>query len=325
MNSAQTLDNLVRNWKSQGHTRAELLVLQAEAMLGWPYAWGASGQDCTPEKRQYFMNRSSISAGDANLIEKRCQVLNGSHALCSGCKYYPGGAKTRIQDCQGFMKEIHKAAGITLKGGGCTSMWNDNSNWSEKGLIRDLPSGAVCLVFKHISSTGKMDHVGLHIGGGNLIHCSGEVKWGKTSEKGWTHYAIPKGLEEAGSAGAGNQGGATMWRSTIRKGSRGADVLYCQDLLMALGYDVGRSGADSIFGANTREAVKAFQSDHSMADDGIVGPMTWDALEKAAEAGNPAPAAGFYTVTIPHLPESRAQELMKAYPGAEMRKEAEEE
>ena len=116
-----------------------------------------------------------------------------------------------------------------------------------------------------------------------------------------------------------------MWRSTIRKGSRGEDVLYCQDLLMALGYDVGRSGADSIFGANTREAVKAFQSDHSLAADGIVGLMTWDALEKAAaEAGNTAPAAGLYTVTIPHLPESRAEELRKAYPGAEMRKEEEE-
>lgn len=300
MNSAATLDNMIRNWKNEGHTKAELLVLQADAMLGWPYVWGASGQDCTPEKRTYFMNRSAIGAGDAELIRKRCQILNGSAALCSGCKYYPGGAKTRIQDCQGFMKEICKTVGITLKGGGCTSMWNDNSNWTEKGLIKDMPAGAVCLVFKHNSSTGKMDHVGLHIGGGNIIHCSGEVKRGKTSEKGWTHYAIPKGLEGGGLV-------PDPGKPTLRRGSRGEYVTLLQTMLVQRGYDIGKWGADGSFGAATESAVKSFQKDHGLTSDGIVGEKTWDALESGEQE--------LYTVTIQHVSRSVADEIIKKFGG----------
>ena len=313
MNSAATLDNMVRNWKSQGLGKAAILVKQAETMMGWPYAWGATGQDCTPEKRQYFMDRSAIGEGDRELIKKRCQVLNGSAALCAGCKYYPGGAKTRIQDCQGFMKEMCKAVGITLYGGGCTSMWNDNSNWSRKGPISELPPGQVCLVFKHISSTGKMDHVGLHIGSGNIIHCSGEVKRGKTTDKGWTHFAIPKGLE--------GEDQMPVWRATIRKGSTGADVIYVQDILMALGYDLGRSGADGKFGTKTMEAVKKFQMEHGLDADGIVGPMTYEALENATGGDTPAPAGKYYRAVINHISAEQAEVLKGLYPGCEITEE----
>jgi len=303
MNSAAYVDNMIDNWKTMGLSRAEIIVLQAEAMLGWPYVWGASGQDCTPDKRRYFMNRSSIPSGDKENVKKRCQVLNGSASGCSGCKFYPGGARTRIQDCQGFEKEIHQKVGITLKGGGATSMWNDNSNWSVKGPISEMPSGAVCLVFKHISSTGKMDHVGQHIGGGNIIHCSGTVKRGKITDGGWTHYAIPKGLEES----------EMPTRQMIRRGSRGEDVLYVQDLLQALGYDIGASGADGIFGKDTEKAVKAFQTSCGLTADGIVGQMTYAALEKAAE--DLSPAVRTYTVTIRGLTKEQADEIAGKYGG----------
>lgn len=311
MNSAAYLDNKIREWKRQEWSKAEIVVLEADAMLGWPYVWGASGQDCTPERRRTFMDRSAIGEGDRELIRKRCQVLNGSAGDCGGCKYYPGGARTRIQDCQGFMKEIFKPVGITLKGAGCTSMWNDNSNWIVKGPIAEMPQGMVCLVFKHISSTEKMDHVGLHIGGGNIIHCSGEVKRGKTTEKGWTHYAVPKGLEGVEPM--------PVWRTTIRKGSRGEDVRYCQDILMANGYYVGNSGADGIFGTKTLEAVKLFQKEHGLDPDGIVGPLTWDALEAAA-GGEDKPEKT-YTATIRGLTAEQAEEIRAKYSDAEIREE----
>lgn len=293
MNSAQTVDAMVNGWKRQGLSKAEIVVKMAEAMLGWPYAWGATGQDCTPEKREYFMNRSAIGAGDAELIRKRCQVLNGSHALCAGCKY----AGTRIQDCQGFVKELCKAVGITLSGGGCTSMWNTGGNWQEKGLIADMPD-AVCLVFKHIASTGKMDHVGLHIGGGQIIHCSGEVKRGKTSEKGWTHYAIPKGMEGVV---------PVTDKPTLRRGSSGEYVTLLQTMLIQRGYDVGRWGADGSFGAGTESAVKLFQSDHGLANDGIVGVLTWSALESGETET--------YTVTVQHVSRTVAEAIVGQYGG----------
>ncbi len=78
----------------------------------------------------------------------------------------------------------------------------------------------------------------------------------------------------AGNTGAGNTTGST--RATVRSGNRGADVTYLQQRLAALGYKPG--AADGIFGAKTLAAVKAFQKDHRLTVDGIVGPKTWAAL-----------------------------------------------
>ena len=59
-----------------------------------------------------------------------------------------------------------------------------------------MPLNAVCCVFQYNSSEKNMQHTGLHIGGGQIIHCSGKVKQGSTKDKTWTHYAIPKGMQE---------------------------------------------------------------------------------------------------------------------------------
>lgn len=66
-------------------------------------------------------------------------------------------------------------------------------------------------------------------------------------------------------------------RSTVRFGSRGADVMYLQQRLTAKGYGVG--SIDGIFGNKTLEAVKAFQVENNLAVDGIVGIKTWAAIE----------------------------------------------
>ena len=69
---------------------------------------------------------------------------------------------------------------------------------------------------------------------------------------------------------------ADTTRATVRSGSRGADVTYLQQRLTALGYKPGT--ADGIFGSKTLAAVRAFQTDHKLAVDGIAGPKTWTAL-----------------------------------------------
>lgn len=74
--------------------------------------------------------------------------------------------------------------------------------------------------------------------------------------------------------GAGDTADTT--RATVRSGSRGADVTYLQQRLTALGYKPGT--ADGIFGSKTLAAVRAFQTDHKLAVDGIAGPKTWAAL-----------------------------------------------
>ena len=310
MYSASRVNQMTAEWKAQGLSKAEIVVKGAEARLGWPYAWGASGQDCTPDKRRYFMNRSSIAPGDAELIRKRCQALS-SGSSCSGCKYYPGGEKTCIQDCQGFMKELFKTVGITLTGAGATSMYNSNTLWVQKGPISGMPRDQVCLVFKQVGN--KMEHVGLHIGNGQIIHCSVEVKRGSTSEKGWTHYAIPKGLD--GTAPVPVTPEPQNTTPTLRKGSRGEYVTLLQTRLLMMGYDLGSYGADGAFGTKTQEAVKRFQQDRGLTADGIVGPKTWAELDKS-----PAEET-LYTVRIPHLHRTEADSIAAKYSGATVTKE----
>ena len=71
-------------------------------------------------------------------------------------------------------------------------------------------------------------------------------------------------------------------RPTVQYGSRGSDVSYMQQCLVDLGYSLPRYGVDGVFMSETLAAVKAFQADHGLEVDGVCGPLTWTALEKAA-------------------------------------------
>ena len=64
----------------------------------------------------------------------------------------------------------------------------------------------------------------------------------------------------------------------LRKGDSGEDVKELQMFLISKGYSCGASGADGDFGEGTYKAVCAFQRDHGLDVDGIVGPATWYAL-----------------------------------------------
>lgn len=57
----------------------------------------------------------------------------------------------------------------------------------------------------------------------------------------------------------------------LRKGSTGNDVKRLQGLLMVY--------QDGVFGPITEESVKAFQNEHGLFPDGIVGEKTWAVLE----------------------------------------------
>ncbi|HHW02085.1 MAG TPA: peptidoglycan-binding protein [Thermoanaerobacterales bacterium] len=64
----------------------------------------------------------------------------------------------------------------------------------------------------------------------------------------------------------------------LRRGMRGDDVRELQSKLQSLGYNVGP--IDGIFGPLTEKAVKQFQKDNGLKVDGIVGPQTYDMLER---------------------------------------------
>jgi peptidoglycan hydrolase-like protein with peptidoglycan-binding domain len=73
--------------------------------------------------------------------------------------------------------------------------------------------------------------------------------------------------------------------NTIAIGMEGGIVKALQDALISLGYYVGATGADGIFGPATEQAVRRFQAAQGLQTDGIVGPWTEAALQKAHGVG----------------------------------------
>lgn len=85
----------------------------------------------------------------------------------------------------------------------------------------------------------------------------------------------------------------------LRQGERGDEVKAMQETLTKLGYRDAQGRElvpDAHFGARTEDALRAFQRDHGLKDDGIAGPKTLEALKigerqplisDASHPGNP--------------------------------------
>lgn len=75
-------------------------------------------------------------------------------------------------------------------------------------------------------------------------------------------------------------------QSYPEKGSRGTHVTALQTSLQNLGYTNPNGtplGTDGKFGGNTDLALKAFQRDHHLKDDGVAGPRTLEAIKEAQQ------------------------------------------
>lgn len=293
MNTAAKVYEILEGLKAQGLTKAEIVWRLAEACLGWPYVFGAVGELCTKANRQkYYNNYINTKPAEAEQIKKRCQILGSGKPSCTGCSYYPGDS-TRCYDCRGFTRWCLAQVDISLQGAGATSQWNNESNWSLKGKIEDLPPGVLACFFHADGSV--MQHTGF-IKDGTTIHCSGTVKK-ETPSKKITHFAVPKGLDEV-----------PCKYPTLRRGSSGEYVKLLQEKLIEQGYDLGSYGADGKFGAKTEAAVRQFQKDWGLEQDGVAGPRTWERLMTAPVREK------FYSVTIRHLDKTQAEAMANAYP-----------
>jgi len=83
---------------------------------------------------------------------------------------------------------------------------------------------------------------------------------------------------------------------SIGSGASGAEVKAIQNILQGQGYNVGP--IDGLYGPQTQAAVSAFQKSKSLVPDGIVGPLTWDALQ-----GKPPAPAVLPPLSAPATPE----------------------
>lgn len=67
----------------------------------------------------------------------------------------------------------------------------------------------------------------------------------------------------------------------ITQGDRGPAVEDVQKRLLMLGFDLGPTGVDGVFLGATLTAVRRFQAERRLAEDGVVGDETWSALVDA--------------------------------------------
>ena len=271
------------------------------------YIYGVTHEKWTAEKQAAYVNAFSNDPDRKN-----------------SCKYGGKWAGHWVADCSGLFSWAFKQLGGTMYHGSNTMY---KSYCTEKGTLSngkrtdgmELKPGTALFT----GTENDHGHVGLYIGNGKTIEAKGTqagVIEGRADDKKWTFWGELKGVDygNAGNAGNDNQGfpDNTGWHPTIRRGSTGLDVTDCQTMLYTLGYGLGPDGIDGDYGRNTEKAVKEFQSDHRLAVDGVCGPMTWDALEKAVASLESKPKDSTYTVCIHGLDKTQADALKNRYPGS---------
>ena len=269
-----TKDEIVRAWCTQ--------------RIGCPYIYGATGKACTPAYREARMAQYPAYAAK---IKRNCPRLSGSATTCQDCRWCDPetGEGKPAYDCAQFSRFAMDAVGISLVSG-ANSQW-EKTRWQEHGDIADLPNdlfGRVFLVFRWDADKKRMGHVGVYTGDGYVIHAKGHdygVVCQKLDAVNFSHFGVPYGLYEDA---------VPVDHPTLRQGDKGDAVKTLQNMLILLNYlpvfgSSGKSSADGIFGPKTEEAVRAFQRDQGWEPDGVVGPATWDALEKATAHDEDSP------------------------------------
>lgn len=266
----------------------------ALAQVGAAYIYGATADKCTIGRRTTQAERYPEYADN---IYGECPALSGEGVGCVGCQW-----QGRLAfDCATLTRFAAEAAGLALPSG-ATSQWQADG-WCASGLIEQLPRGLVCFVYRRRDD--RMVHTGIYLGDGTVVeargHADGVIR-SDVCDYPWTHWAILGGMAAPE--------GATLLQAlpVLRKGCRGEDVVRLQEALIAAGYGCGEKGADGRFGTATRTAVMAMQRDEGLTVDGIVGEMSWAALDKLASGTR-------YTVTVSGVSEAVARRIVADYGG----------
>lgn len=189
---------------------------------------------------------------------------------------------------------------------GCKG-WNGNSYHIEvegkyNGVIHDYRTGSGLANWK-VSAWAQaeiLEWMGWKADGvriklhkeGNTSHkaCPGVVPKAWIIEQ--IKAATGPGLIYPGADSASTQAPAPVIpkpRQTLKKGMTGGDVPVLQIKLKSLGRYDGLIDGD--FGPKTERGVKLFQASQGLREDGICGPLTWQALEKAVQPPKPAPVS----------------------------------
>ena len=217
-----------------------------------------------------------------------CSEANLGYDQSQRWNIVPGGEA----DCSSLVIHVLREAGFDT--GGATYTGNMRANLTARGwmVVATYPQSAAGLRAGDVL-LNDANHVAMYLGGGYLGQASiDERGWASGGQSGdqtdhetnvspfyvYRHGGWPAVLRYVG----GQTAVVTASLSADPYNPNGYDVAYVKDVqsrLESLGYSVGSSGADGILGADTFNAVKAYQAAVGLATDGIPGPDTLGALK----------------------------------------------
>lgn len=168
--------------------------------------------------------------------------------------------------CAAFVGAVLAEIGIPPSG---SLMARSYMTWGKKVHVNDMVEGDIAVIPRGKPPAGHVFFV-LRVENGRVYGLGGNQK-DQVSEESWPLSSVIAARRADPSVYSG--------RATVKEGSRGAMVLDLQDQLRRLRYFNGK--IDGNFGPLTRASVLAFQADHGLETDGIVGNRTWEALQTA--------------------------------------------
>lgn len=215
------------------------------------YVWGAQGQLLTSISPEWIRSKETSTANANKAIEmynKRKGIAGARAYDCSGLICWC------LTECkakeQGFDKTAEGLRQLCSK------------------LSKPTEDGDLCFKI----SDGKAHHVGMYVGG-KIVEAKGRA-YGVVSSSvssSWNAFGRLNIKWE-------DEPKAFILTRVLRKGDKGEDVRWVQNALLQRRYKLPKYGADGDFGTETLKAVKQFQRDKGLKDDGAVGEKTITAL-----------------------------------------------
>lgn len=224
----------------------------------WGYIWGTSGQKWT---------QANQDKATRDMTRKYGQKWVGH----------------TVADCSGLFVYAYRQHGKKIYHGSNT-IWEKYIVPESKGaLAGEIKIRYGSAVFQNVD--GKRTHIGWYVGGGMCEEEHGTKAGCILSPLAtWDEYGELVDQDYS----------SEIWETfnilpldTITKGAKSELVKYLQRGLIEAGYDLGKTGADGIFGSETLSAVRAFQHDHGLTPDGKVGKKTWAVIKSLAADDEP--------------------------------------
>ena len=157
-------------------TKPERVIEWLMSKVGCGYVYGATGWTCSKERRA---QQAAQYPEYAKMILTTAEKWDGKQCF----------------DCAQLVKIGLNQVGISVPSG-ATSQWKAGV-WAERHEISETPvPDRFCVLYR--ADGDVMQHTGFHVGGGVTIDARSTAQGvieSLLSHYGWTHWAIPRGLE----------------------------------------------------------------------------------------------------------------------------------